>query len=368
MTGIIRGMAFLHSKKVVHRDLKPENIMLSEGFEVKIVDFGVSKVYADRKKTMTGYVGTPCYMVAYFFCWFVRRLSYIQHTMQAPENIKEEKNVHDGTSADVYSFAIILHQMWSREIPYNNIKQHFTMMRKVVNGYRMPMTLPSSPKSNSSQPIFPEALAELISRSWHTNPEKRPSFSTIGRIWRDVSVQEQIRSVETAWFRKSKSKETSPIIAAALKNKFVKPKETSRVLRVKRSMNGEIGISFNKTLNIVAVSDWAKRFGLCVGQRIVECQGDEVSNGLELSKVIPKDRKATIVLRVRLPPSSDEDDEDQGGTSNDASSLYVVQCKDGPLELTRIQKDWFDENMKPEGIRRTTTKALLMAMLVQLQA
>ena len=246
--------------------------------------------------------------------------------------------------------------MWSREIPYHNIKQHFTMMRKVVNGYRMPMTLPSSPKSSSSQTVFPEALAELISRSWHGDPEKRPSFSTIGRIWTDVSVQDQIKSVETAWFRKSKNNTTSE------NNTFVKPKETSRVLRVKRSTNGEIGISFNKKLNIVAVSDWAKRFGLRVGQQIVECQGDEVSNGMELSKVIPKDRKATIVLRVRLPPSSDEDDdEDQGGAD-------FVQCKDGPLELTRIQKDWFDENMKPEAIRRTTTKALLMAMLVQLQA
>ena len=67
MTGIIRGMSFLHSKKVIHRDLKPENIMLSEGFEVKIVDFGVSREYADRKKTMTGYVGTPCYMVRVLF-------------------------------------------------------------------------------------------------------------------------------------------------------------------------------------------------------------------------------------------------------------------------------------------------------------
>ena len=53
------------------------------------------------------------------------------------------------------------------------------------------------------------------------------------------------------------------------------------------------------------------------------------------------------MLRVRLPSSSDEDDEDQGGT--DSSIRNVVQCKDGPLELTRIQKDWFDENMKPEG-------------------
>ena len=29
VTGIIRGMSFLHSKKVIHRDLKPENIMIN---------------------------------------------------------------------------------------------------------------------------------------------------------------------------------------------------------------------------------------------------------------------------------------------------------------------------------------------------
>ena len=75
VNGIVRGMAFLHSKKVLHRDLKPENIMLSEGFEVKIVDFGVSKLYADRKKTMTGYVGTPCYMVRFFLSSITHILS-----------------------------------------------------------------------------------------------------------------------------------------------------------------------------------------------------------------------------------------------------------------------------------------------------
>ena len=283
--------------------------------------------------------------------------------------------------------------MWSREIPYNNIKQHFTIMRKVVNGYRMPMVLPSkksiSPGSQlKGRIIFPKALAELISRSWHANPEKRPSFSTIGRIWRDVSIQEQIRSVETAWFRNTKSniperevevRKSKPQDSVKKKNTKISKTENSntRTLRVKRSDNGEIGISFNRTLNIVAVSDWAKRFGLRVGQQIVECQGDPVSTGLDISKVIPKDRSQTIVLRVRVPSNIDEDEEEQGAVKNssttggDGEPLLnddVVQCKDGSLKLTRIQKDWFDENMRPEGIRRTTTKSLLMAMLVQLQA
>lgn len=425
VTGMIRGMAFLHSKKVVHRDLKPQNIMLSEAFEVKIVDFGVSKLYVDRKKTMTGYVGTPCYM--------------------APEFIKSDKNVYDGTSADVYSFAIILHELWSRKAPYENIKQHFTIMRKVVAGYRMPMCIASS-DSASEGPVFPKLLAELISRSWHGSPEKRPSFATIGRIWRDASLQTQIKNIKTAWFCKNVKSVTlvetkgfvSPIpelngtttnststnnstssplkkqgtwVENVLKSNIklmnevkkkkskndVKKEDTCRVLRVKRDQTGEIGISFDESLNIVAVSEWAKRFGLKVGQRIVECQGNKVSSGMEVAKVCPRDRHATIVLRVRVPVvvaannvGEDEDDDEQGASltttplnfpksSKDnleknvekrskSTTKNVVQCLDGPLELTSVQKDWFDENMKPDGIRRTTTKSLLMAMLVQLQA
>jgi serine/threonine protein kinase len=61
-----------HSQGIIHRDLKPENIMLidsgSEGFLVKLLDFGVAKVVQQdgdslMAKTRTGEVlGTPSYM------------------------------------------------------------------------------------------------------------------------------------------------------------------------------------------------------------------------------------------------------------------------------------------------------------------
>jgi serine/threonine protein kinase len=43
--GLLAGLEYLHSKKVVHRDLKPDNILLFGTEPVpKISDFGISKV------------------------------------------------------------------------------------------------------------------------------------------------------------------------------------------------------------------------------------------------------------------------------------------------------------------------------------
>ena len=37
-----------HEKGVIHRDLKPDNVMLTEGNQVKVLDFGISRQLAKR--------------------------------------------------------------------------------------------------------------------------------------------------------------------------------------------------------------------------------------------------------------------------------------------------------------------------------
>jgi len=51
----------MHSQGIVHRDIKPENIMLSISGELKIIDFGLSKIQEGTKKLKT-IAGTPYYM------------------------------------------------------------------------------------------------------------------------------------------------------------------------------------------------------------------------------------------------------------------------------------------------------------------
>lgn len=47
---VTSALVYMHSKNIVHRDLKPENLLLlhkpksSRDLEVKIIDFGLSKV------------------------------------------------------------------------------------------------------------------------------------------------------------------------------------------------------------------------------------------------------------------------------------------------------------------------------------
>jgi len=40
---IVRGLAYIHSKKVIHRDLKCANILINGDAQIKISDFGASK-------------------------------------------------------------------------------------------------------------------------------------------------------------------------------------------------------------------------------------------------------------------------------------------------------------------------------------
>ncbi len=53
---IADALAYLHSQKppVIHRDLKPENIIITPGNQVKLVDFGVAKIYDPALKTTMG--------------------------------------------------------------------------------------------------------------------------------------------------------------------------------------------------------------------------------------------------------------------------------------------------------------------------
>ncbi|WP_437992841.1 serine/threonine protein kinase [Sorangium sp. So ce145] len=62
-----RALEDAHGAGIVHRDLKPENVFLEEAGDgaaprVKLLDFGIAKIIADARSSLTAAVGTPLWM------------------------------------------------------------------------------------------------------------------------------------------------------------------------------------------------------------------------------------------------------------------------------------------------------------------
>ncbi len=137
------GMAFLHEAGILHRDLKTGNLLVDDNWRVAVVDFGISRMIdlSMSKKS----VGTPIY--------------------SAPEILWGKSY---SFSADVYSFAFVIWELVSREVPYKQHKQAF-----IINGVCNDNMRPPEPKD------CPRALWLLIRQCWSQEPTDRPTFTSI---------------------------------------------------------------------------------------------------------------------------------------------------------------------------------------------
>ena len=104
---ILSGVNYLHKNNIVHRDLKPENILFDNEI-LKIVDFGTSKVYTQKKK-MNECHGTPYYI--------------------APEVLNESYD----EKCDVWSCGVILYILLSGMPPFNG-KDDDEILNAVMKG------------------------------------------------------------------------------------------------------------------------------------------------------------------------------------------------------------------------------------------
>ena len=142
---LAQAVKYLHSRNIAHCDLKSGNILLDDELNVKLGDFGLSRFLSKTGERDKGRIGTPHWM--------------------APEILLGGKYEF---YSDVFSYGIILWELLTYEIPYNNIDPNvivdlITKEKKIVK-------VPD--KGNY-------ALRKITQKCIEYNPFKRPSFKNI---------------------------------------------------------------------------------------------------------------------------------------------------------------------------------------------
>ena len=92
----------------------------------------------------------------------------------APELLTATNKTRYSVKVDVYSFGMVLWELWERKRPYEELYSRFDIIDAVREGRR--------PAINST---CPPTFRSLIQRCWHEQPARRPTFAYIVRYIKD---------------------------------------------------------------------------------------------------------------------------------------------------------------------------------------
>ncbi|XP_048508226.1 neither inactivation nor afterpotential protein C isoform X2 [Athalia rosae] len=148
---IVKALLHLHENNVVHRDVCGNNILLTKGGEVKLVDFGLSRMIKGELGKRKTCIGSPCWM--------------------APEVVtsKGEPETGYGSRADVWAIGITAIELADGKPPFQGMhpsRALFQIVRNPPPGLYRP--------ANWSQ-NFNDFITECLEK----NPDNRPFMAEI---------------------------------------------------------------------------------------------------------------------------------------------------------------------------------------------
>ena len=163
---LAKAIEFLHDKNLIHRDIKPENIMITKDFNLKLIDFGISKTCNDTANFTTSEKGTIFY--------------------EPPENVVNdiESNIEGNfiksdfslerkisKAFDIWAFGLIVSEIFGCEIPWG--EEFKKNPNKIILAL---MSKESFPIPNS---VEDEKIFYLIKNCTMIKPKERIKIKTV---------------------------------------------------------------------------------------------------------------------------------------------------------------------------------------------
>ncbi|GAB1197071.1 hypothetical protein APSETT444_006355 [Aspergillus pseudonomiae] len=182
---MLRGVAYMHSHGIAHHDIKPENMVLADDSSLKLIDFGLSEVFADflppnsQGERELGPVRS-----------FPARLRGT-YSYLSPE-ILECSDYYDARALDVWSCAITAFVLFAGRLPWDLANDEDDDYMAFQGSWQYLLEeYPEVPVTADNFPLAPFAalfrekeLATLLLRMLHPFPERRMTvFEALEDPW-----------------------------------------------------------------------------------------------------------------------------------------------------------------------------------------
>jgi len=183
---VARAVAHAHANLVVHRDLKPSNILVTEGGDVRLLDFGIAKLLDPEGSAVetaltqqSGRALTPEYA--------------------APEQILGRPV---GTGVDVYALGVVLFELLCGQRPYRLERRSRAAIEEAVLQAEPPR--PSAVTTDARRRrLLRGDLDTIVAKALKKDPAQR--YATVDALAEDIERHLEQRPVlarpDSRWYR-----------------------------------------------------------------------------------------------------------------------------------------------------------------------